>query len=72
MRRLSYLQRTLALRCIRLIDQRHRHEVVLTEQGLRMFDLCIHASYLECLDAGCGDHVAPFYLKYQQRMQAKR
>lgn len=72
MRRLNYLQRTLTLRCIRLIDQRHRYEDALSDWALRMVDLCIHSSYMDCLAAGCADHVAPFYAAYQKRQQAKR
>lgn len=72
MKRLNYLQRTLALRCIRLIDQRHRYEDALSDWALHMIDNCVHASYMDCVDADCADHVAPFMFTYYQRQQAKR
>lgn len=72
MKRLSYLQRTLALRLIRLIDQRHLHEAAMSDWAIRMVELCIDAAYRDCIHAGCSDHVMPFMAAYRKRQQAKR
>lgn len=65
--RLDYYQNTLALRLVRLIEARRLRADVMSEWVQNMVELCIDATYQDCIEAGCGDYVKPFMLAYRKR-----
>jgi hypothetical protein len=69
--RLSYLQRTLVLRLIRLIEIRRLQEDAMSDWCLRLVELCIDACYRDCIHANCADHVLPFMASYRKRQHRR-
>jgi hypothetical protein len=69
MTRLTYHQRTLALRLIRLINDRHIFEGAMSDWAIGMVERCIDATYRDCIEAGCLDHVDPFMAAYRRRQR---
>ncbi len=67
MKRLNYHQHTLALRLIRLINDRHLFSEAMSDWAISMVEHCIDATYRDCIEAGCADHINPFMATYRRR-----